>query len=122
MEIRAFHCYISSIFLYNSELWILKSATISSIDSFHRKLLRKACLNIEWPNKISNKDLYESTKVEPWSQSIIKRQLSWFGHLLRLPDDSPARLALNYALKPMAKPRGRQATTWISMMQHTSHR
>ena len=45
------------------------------------------------------------------------RQLSWFGHLIRLPDDAPAKLALEYARSPTLKPRGRQKLTWIGMME-----
>ena len=46
-----------------------------------------------------------------------KRQLSWFGHLMRFSDDTPAKRALNHVLHyPSKRSRGRQATTWISMM------
>ena len=53
----------------------------------------------------------------PWSIAIRKRQLNWFGHMTRLPYNTPAKLALNHALKPTIRPRGQQKTTWISMMK-----
>ena len=117
IKLRAFECYVSSIFLYNSELWTLTEKSKSSINAFHRKLIRTACLNIRWPTIITNNDLYTTTKVKPWSEIIIKRQLSWFGHLVRLPDDTPAKRSLNYSLLPSKKPPGRQKTTWIEMMK-----
>ena len=41
IRIRIFRAYIESIFLYNSELWTLTNSLERSIDSFHRRLLRK---------------------------------------------------------------------------------
>ena len=34
------------------------------------------------------------TQVKPWSQPIKMRQMKWFGHLTRLPDNTPAKTAL----------------------------
>ena len=118
IKIRAFSCYVESIFLYNSELWSLTTSIENSIDSFHRRLLRTACLNIKWPRKMKNEEVYNITKAVQWSSKIRKRQLSWFGHLMRLPDDTPAKISLNYSLHHVSsKPRGRQLTNWISMMK-----
>jgi len=34
-----------------------------------------------------------------WSQSIKEKRLRWFGHLMRLPEDTNARRALNEWLR-----------------------
>ena len=48
---------------------------------------------------------------------IIKiRQLKWFGHMIRLANNTPAKTALSYVLEKSKKLRGRQLTTWISTM------
>ena len=73
--IHAINCYVSSIFLYNSELWTLTKTKEKLIDSFHRKILRTACVNIRWPKKLSNNKFYEITGVKPWSYTIKIRQL-----------------------------------------------
>ena len=83
IKTRVFNCYVSSIFLYNSELWTLTKTKEKLIDSFHRKILRTACMNIRWPKKLSNDKVYEITGVKPWSYTIKIRQLKWFGHLIR---------------------------------------
>ena len=88
------------------------------IDSFHRRLLRTACLNVRLPKIIKNETLYEMTKTKPWSTIIKKRQLSWFGHLARLPDNTPAKLSLDYVTSnSFSRPRVCQLTTWIPMMK-----
>jgi len=116
-RIRIFNAYITSIFLYNSEIWTLTKTLEKQIDSFQRNLLRKI-LNIHWPHTISNEKLQEITKETNWSKTIKVRRLLWLGHLYRLPEESPARQALTESLRPIKKPRGRPATTWISMINN----
>ena len=96
------------------------------IDSFQRSLLRIAVLNVKWPNMATNDTVYAVTRQIPWSQVIARRELSWFGHLFCLSDDTsppspppplppPPKIALS--LRPTKKPRSRRQTIWISMMK-----
>ena len=101
---------IPSIFLYNSELWSLSCAKNKEIDIFQRKFLRQIIGNY----KVTNTVLYKSCSIEPWSRTIQRRRLSWFGHLHRLPAEAPARLALAEARKPYKRVRGGQCVTWLS--------
>ena len=47
--------------------------------------------NINWTDKVTNAQLYNTYKVKPW---IKEGRLRWYGHLLRLHEDTPARKAL----------------------------
>lgn len=38
--------------------------------------------------------------------------------MLRLPETSPAHLALQESLRPVKRPRGKPKTTWISMINN----
>ena len=113
VKIRIFETYLESVFMYNSEIWAVTKTLEDKIDSFQRKQLRRT-LGIIWPRKIDNKTLYERTKQKPWSVRIFKRRMSWFGHLLRLPKDTPARRALRKFVAPTKRPQGRPKTTWLS--------
>ncbi len=113
VRLRLFNAFVASIFFYNSELWSLNTKLGKRIDRYHRNLLRKM-LRIKWPYTISNKQLYERTKEEKWSNKIKKRRMNWLGHLLRLPSETPAKQALHEALIPVPRPPGRPKTTWIS--------
>ena len=116
LKVRVFNAYVASIFLYNSELWTMTTALEHKLNTFQRSLLRKL-LNIRWPQTISNRNLYEQTNEILWSKKIKSRRLSWLGHLLRLPEDTPARQALAEAQRQVRRPRGRPKTTWISAIQ-----
>ena len=116
-RLRVFKTYISSVFLYNSELWTVSKTTEDEIDKIQRRLLR-AVLNIRYPEIISNEDLYRITDIKPWSEIITKKRLSWTGHLLRLDPETPARKALTLTqLRTTRKPQGRQINTWIKRTQ-----
>ena len=116
-KVRAFEAYITPIFLYNSELWTLTKTLENQIDSFHRRILRSHILNIRWPKIVKNEDVYEKTKIEPWSKTIEKKRIKWFGHLMRLDENTPAQKALRVALMQSKRPRGRPKLTWIEMMR-----
>ena len=95
-----------------SELWTLTKTLENQIDSFQRRLLRKV-IHVRWPRIITNERLYERIECTPWSKMIRRRRLNWFGHLLRLPEDTPTQQALSNFIKPTTRPRGIPKTTWV---------
>ena len=66
----------------------------NDIDIFQRNLLRKI-LKIRYPFIITNENLYKRTNEYLWTEKIKIRRLRWTGHLLRLPEKAPAKLALD---------------------------
>ena len=98
--------------MHNSELWTLTKYKEKKIDAFHRQLLRQL-LNIHYPNIIANNNIYTMTRQHSWTDKINQDKLRFTRHILRLTEGSPARQALQIALKPATRPRGRQRITWI---------
>ena len=76
--------------------------------------VRIAVLNVKWPNIVINDTVYAATRQIPWCQVITRRELSLFGHLFRLSDDTPAKIALQYSLRATKKPRGRILASRLS--------
>ena len=114
-KIRIFTAYVSSVFLYNSELWTPTTKTEHKIDVLQRSFLRRIA-NIKKLDKVSNKELYERTKSKPWSKTMKQRRLNWLGHLLRLPEDTPARQALAEYHRTTKRPVGRPKPTWVAQV------
>ena len=96
---------ISSVFLYNSEIWTTTKNMEEEIDKYQRTNLRRI-LNIRYPRIITNEMLYNTTNQKPWSQTVRRRRLSFFGHMARLPDDASAKFALNEFRNTKAKNSG----------------
>ena len=108
---------ISSVFLYNSEIWTKTKDMEEAIDTYQRINLRKI-LNIRYPRKLTNEMLYNATNQKPWSNIVKRQRLSFFGHMARLPDDAPAKLALNEFRNTKAKKfRGGQKLTWLKQIE-----
>ena len=42
--------------------------------------------------------------------------MTWFGHAMRLPSNTPAKRAIEYAKTSCRAPRGRPKLTWIKQM------
>ena len=64
---------------------------------------------------MNNEDVYNQTKANKWSIVIKKRRMRWLGHVMRLPKQTPARKAIQYANEKYVRPRGRSPTTWLIM-------
>ena len=112
VRMRIFNVYVASIFMYNSEIWTLTKKSKNCIDVFHRSLLRKI-LKIKWPFKIRNEVLYGRTREEVWTEKIERRRLKWTGHLLRLPQSSPAQVALVQSQKCNKNQKKTNKLTWL---------
>ena len=67
-----------------------------------------------WP---TTEELYTKTNQIPWSMKIQKRRLSFFGHVCRLPEDTPVKIALKEAKRETKKPRGRPRTTFLKQIE-----
>ena len=118
LKIRIFKALLESVFLYNSECWGLNKNQENKINVFQRKLLRNI-LGINWHknNWISNEELYEKTKQNKWSNIISHRRLRFFGHIARLDENAPAKVALYDAIRHTTKPRGRPKTNLINTIE-----
>ena len=103
--------YIEPIFLYNSETWTLTKSMEESINAFQRRIVRRYCFNNKWPKTLSNRDLYERTKIVEWKKNVTVRRLKWFGKMARAPEEIPTKVALRYGLSNYARPREKPKTT-----------
>ena len=84
--------------LYNGEIWTLKNPEISNIDIIHKKHLRNV-LQLFYPNMIRNEDLYLLISEKQWGEKLETCGMRFFGHVLRLPEDTPVRKALQESAK-----------------------
>ena len=56
------------------------------------------------------------TNTEELSKTIKRRRLNFFGHVLRLHEETPAKRALKEVFKPYHRPVGHPPITWISQI------
>ena len=116
VKMRIFDAYVCSVFLYNCELWTPTTKIENKVDVLQRSFLRKIA-NVKKLDKVPNQELYKRTKCKTWSTQMKRRRLNWFGHLLRLPKETPARQALTEYNRQTKRPVGRPKPTWVAHAQ-----
>ena len=93
-KIKLFHTTCVTIFLYSCESWVLSQDIECKINAFATSSYR-VMLNIKRRDHVSNTIIYSMTDTQPLVHCVRKRQLSFLGHVLRLPEEEPVR---RYAL------------------------
>jgi len=112
-KMRIYNASVSSVLLYAAETWPLKSTILKMIDVCQTKQLRRI-EGFRWDDFVSNARLLTLTSQVPFSVQIAQRSLRWFGHLLRMPTSTPARIVYDFDPKAhgWSRPRGRPQTRW----------
>ena len=115
LKFRIFQASCVSILLYGSETWILSEKIRKSLDSFATNCYR-IMLGIKHTDRISNEEVYKRTGQIPLSDKVIRRQLTWIGHMLRRETDEPIRIYGLYEPKRElgTTKRGRPAESYAS--------
>jgi hypothetical protein len=124
LEVMEYLIYIEllSVLAWRLHQHVIKngwSEWVYFMDVIQRSLLTRI-LQITLKDKIINCKIYESTHTTPWSESTKRRRLSLFGHLLRLPEESPAKQALQEFTRTVKRQRGKPKTTWLCVVQTDS--
>ena len=109
-KLRIFNSNVIAVLLYCAEMWRTTEKDDEKLDTFHRKCLRRI-MKIHWPEKVSNKDLYERTQSTPLSVTIKIRRWRWLGHVLRREAQNNSKVALTWTPEGRRK-RGRPRNTW----------
>ena len=86
-KIPIFKSNVLSVLLYAAESWKVAKGICHMLEVFHNKCLRKI-LHIFWPNKITNAELHDRTRMLPISLEVQKRRWRWIGHVNRMPPTS----------------------------------
>ena len=94
-KIKLFHTTCVTILLYGCESWVLSQDMECKINAFAISFYR-VMLNIKRRDHVSNTIIYSMTDTQPLVHCVRKRQLSFLGHVLRLPEEEPVRRCVLY--------------------------
>jgi len=109
-KVKLFNTNVKSVLLYGAETWKLTKSLIHKLQTFVNRSLRRI-MNIHWPERISNQELWRRTNQTPIEAEIRKRKWGWIGHTLRKPVDNINRQSLVWNPQGKRK-RGRPKNTW----------
>ena len=85
-KLKVYRAVVLTSLLYGCESWTLYRRHLKQLERVHMCSLR-TFLNIKWQDHVSNLqvlDMAESTSIEAM---ILKSQLRWVGHVIRMEDN-----------------------------------
>ncbi|KAL5255329.1 hypothetical protein ACHWQZ_G014669 [Mnemiopsis leidyi] len=104
-KLLIYEAQVVSVIMYGSCSWAAPKHILEKLNICHRHHLR-SILNVRWPHCISNKTLYKTCEVIPLTDRVDLARWTMLGHVLRLPENSPAAVALTYSVDGcQSKPR-----------------
>ena len=95
LRLRLYESFVVPVLIYNMGTWGLTKAELDRLDAYHRRHLRQI-VGIHWPHRISNTALYRRCRCHPISEDVKTARWRLFGHVLRMPRDTPAQQAIDY--------------------------
>ena len=91
-KIMVYKAVVIPTLLYGSEAWTPYKVMIKKLDSFHMRCLRQIC-RIKWFDKVTNVEVLQKCNIPGIESFLIKNQLRWVGHVVRMPEDrAPKKL------------------------------
>lgn len=86
------------IMLYSCSSWAATKLTMDKLDACHRKHQRTVTGHQRAKSVISNHSLNKMCNTILLSVKVAESRWSMFGHALRMPTDTPAQKALEFAI------------------------
>ena len=103
--------------MYGSDCWAMSKMDARKIDALDQRCLRML-LGIRWYQFVRNDDVRRLTKQPKLTAIIQSRQLTLFGHIMRMDDNADAkRILLASAPAGWRRQLGRPRITWLSTIQ-----
>ena len=128
-KVRVYQTLVLSVLLYASETWTSIASDMKAIESFHMNCQRRI-LGIRWHDFVRNSEVSSRTGLAPVSDRITRGRNAIFGHVARLPDNTPAHQAmlrqveLSVGRPPdpsWKRPPGRPRTKWTDQLRRDNN-
>ena len=107
---RVYAACIRSTMLYGSETWAATRKVEDLLIKCDRRMLRKMC-NIRLSDRVATETVLSRCRLEELDIVLIKKRLSWYGHVVRRNEDEPLGRIMS-VVAPGRRPRGRPKKTW----------
>ena len=124
-KIHLYNATCVSQMSYSCNSWAAPKNFLDKLDACYCRHLRTITSH-QWPDSvISNDALYKMCNVVPLSVRVNQQRWSMFGHVLRMPENTPAQQALEFAVLGSSKYRsrtGRHCSNLLSLLRMTSEK
>ena len=113
VKLRLYTSIVLPTAIYAGETWTKTAKISKKLDVFHHRCLRMI-MGVSWKDHVSNEELMKRSGMEALQDIVEKRRRRFAGHVMRLPTECPARVAMEWTPKSGKPKRGRPKKTWRS--------
>ncbi|XP_062817737.1 putative uncharacterized transposon-derived protein F52C9.6 isoform X1 [Anolis carolinensis] len=97
-KVLVYKAIVLPTLLYACETWTVYRRHTKLLERFHQHCLRKI-LQISWEDMWTNASVLEEAKTTSIEAMLLRHQLHWTGHVVRMPDHSLPKQLLYSELK-----------------------
>ena len=98
--------YLFVIRIQCEETWTLYRKHIKQLERFHMRALR-SIMGIKWQDRVTNLEVLDRASLASIETMVLKAQLQWTGHVIRMEPFRLPRQLLYGELRQGQRPRGR---------------
>ena len=103
---KIYYTIVLPILLYGAEAWTVYRRQVKKLHAFMMRHLHST-MRITWMDKVTNKDILERTGLPSMEDLLIRKNLRWTGHLMRMSPDRLPKHVLYSQLSSGHRKRGR---------------
>ncbi len=103
---KIYRAVVISTLLYGAESWTVYRRHVKKLHAFMMRHLR-SILKITWKDKVTNKEILDRTGLPSMEDLLIRKNLRWTGHLMRMPPNRLPKQILFSQLPVGQRKRGR---------------
>ena len=105
-KLKVYNAVVISSLLYGCETWTLYRRHLKQLEKFHMRALR-SILGVRWQDKVTNVEVLERANSVSIEVMLLKAQLRWSGHVIRMEDHRIPRQLLFGELAQGQRKQGR---------------
>ena len=105
-KLAVYKAVVITSLLYGCETWTLYKKQIRALDQFHLRCLRRI-MGISWEDRVANTEVLRRTQMFGIEALIMRAQLRWVGHVVRMDDTRLPKMVFFSELATGARNLGR---------------
>lgn len=106
VKCKIYRAIVISTLLYGAESWTLYRSQVKKLHAFMMRHLR-AIMRITWQQRVTNKEVLERANLPSMEDLLIRKNLRWTGHILRMSSERMPKQLLFSQLPSGERKRGR---------------
>ena len=105
-KLKLYRAIVLTSLLYGAECWTTYRRHVKQLESFHQRALRNL-IGVKWQDRVSNSEVLLRTGSASIEATLIKAQMRWSGHVIRMDSTRLPRQVLYSELSTGKRNTGR---------------